>query len=178
MADPAAQHRDHARHRRAGCAVLTISDSRSPDRDASGDRIAELLADAGHVLADRALVPDDPAAIAAAMRRWIDDEAVDAVLSTGGTGLAVRDVTVDVIRPMLTCELEGFGELMRMLSFEQVGAAAMLSRAIGGLVTSPAGRDTFVFAMPGSPNAVGLAMTRLILPELGHLIWLRRPDST
>ncbi len=107
--------------------------------------------------------------IDAQLRAWLDPPKFDAVFTTGGTGIASRDTTIEVVRQLIDKELEGFGELFRMLSWDEVGAAAMLSRAVAGL----AGR-TLLFAMPGSSNAVKLAMSKLIIPELPHLIWERR----
>lgn len=160
----------------AGCGVLTISDSRSLEDDRSGDLIVRLVEAAGHRVVDRRLVPDDPHRIAAALDAWIAATDVRVVLTTGGTGIAPRDTAVEVVRRRLTHELDGFGELFRALSFEKIRAAAMLSRAVGGLVASPdADHDTLVFSMPGSPHAVELALTELILPELPHMLWLRQP---
>jgi len=159
-------------------AVLTISDTRTLQTDDSGRLIVTLLNDAGFPVAERALVPDDPEKIGKQLEAWVSQTSpgIEVVLATGGTGISRRDTTIEVVRRMLTCELEGFGELFRMLSYAQVKSAAMLSRAIGGLVVRPAdaGGDTFVFAMPGSVNAVQTAMTGLILPELKHLAWERR----
>ena len=179
MSDPAASHRREATSNIApgsiGCAILTISDTRTRANDASGDLIERLVADAGHRAVDRTLVRDEPASISAAVERWLSAPTVAVVLTTGGTGIGRRDTTVEVVRRLLTAELEGFGELFRMLSFEEIGAAAMLSRAVAGLVFRPPdeGGSTFVFAMPGSPNAVETALTRLVLPELSHLVWER-----
>lgn len=163
------QHRTAARDRRARCAVLTISDTRTPETDKGGKLIAESLGAAGHTVADRRIVPDEPDQIRAALDAWLSsDPAFDAVLTTGGTGISSRDTTVEVAKALLDKELEGFGELFRMLSYEQVGAAAMLSRAVGGLAG-----ETLLFCLPGSTNAVELAMTKLIVPELPHLVWER-----
>jgi molybdenum cofactor biosynthesis protein B len=183
MPDPAAEHAARAEAHLGGqpiaVAVMTVSDTRTEADDRSGARIIELLEAAGHRCHERVVVPDEPAAITGSLRRWLEEPAVAVVLCSGGTGLAPRDRTVEVLRPLLTTELEGFGELFRMLSFQEIGAAAMSSRSIGGLVArdASAGGDTFVFAMPGSPAAVELAMTRLILPQLPHLVWLRRNED-
>jgi molybdenum cofactor biosynthesis protein B len=160
----AQQHRDEAPPS-VGCAVLTVSDSRTLADDRSGALIVELLQAAGHRVAAREIVRDEPASIDSAVRKMAADERIDAVLVTGGTGIAARDQTPDAIRGMLTMELPGYGELFRMLSFQEIGAAAMLSRAIGGLVDR-----TLVLLMPGSTAAVRLAMEQLILPELAHLV--------
>lgn len=163
---------EHEREARKGepvrCAVLTISDTRTPETDTSGDTIAELVAEHGHAVIARDLVPDDLDRIDAALGVWIDDANVQAILTTGGTGVAKRDTTVEVVRKRLTHELEGFGELFRMISYEEIGAAAMMSRAVGGLAG-----ETLLFAMPGSRNAVGTAMRKLIGPQLAHLAWVR-----
>ncbi|MFO0874692.1 MAG: MogA/MoaB family molybdenum cofactor biosynthesis protein [Phycisphaerales bacterium] len=165
-----------ARREPVRCAVLTISDTRTIENDDSGATIVQLLEQGHHRVVDRGLVRDDPPTIRATLEEWIDDPRVQAILTTGGTGIARRDGTVDVVRALLTAELEGFGELFRVLSYERVGAAAMLSRAVGGIVVRGAGTDdaTFVFAMPGSVDAVTTAMERLIVPELAHLVWERR----
>ena len=173
-------HQQHAakqsKNRPVRCAVLTVSDTRTRDNDIGGDLVERLARDAGHAVIDRALVRDEPDAIREAMQRWLKREDIDAILSTGGTGIAKRDTTIEVVRSLLTSELDGFGELFRMLSWEQVGAAAMMSRAVAGLTSRDAegGGDTFIFAMPGSPNAVETAMKNLIAPQLSHLVWERR----
>jgi molybdenum cofactor biosynthesis protein B len=158
------QHRAYA-PRSVRCALLTVSDSRTRADDTSGDSIAAALAGAGHEVASREIVRDDAAEIAAAVRRGIERPDVDAVIVTGGTGVSPRDVTPDAVLPLLDKVLHGFGELFRVLSFEEIGAAAILSRALAGA----AGR-TAVYVMPGSRAAVKLGMERLILPELAHLV--------
>lgn len=161
-----AKHRELAAEKRARAAVLTISDTRTEENDTGGDRVVASLEAAGHALVARRIVRDEAEAIDRQLRDWIADSAVDVVLTTGGTGVARRDTTIEVVDRLVERPLPGFGELFRLLSFKEIGAAAMLSRATGGLVD-----DTFVFAMPGSPNAVALAMDRLIVPELPHLLW-------
>jgi len=158
------EHRRQAPSR-VRCAVLTVSDTRTLQSDRSGALIAELLTGAGHELVARTLVADDPRAIRHAIGSWIHSDSVDVVLVTGGTGISPRDRTYETVTPLFTRELSGFGELFRMLSYEQIGAAAMLSRATAGLI----GR-TVLFLLPGSAAAVELAMQKLILPELGHLV--------
>jgi molybdenum cofactor biosynthesis protein B len=150
--------------RTVGCGVVTVSDTRTAADDRSGDLIAELLAAGGHAVAARALVPDEPTAVAAVVRELAARSDVAVVLLTGGTGVAPRDQTPEAIAALLTKELPGFGELFRMLSYQEIGAAAMLSRACAGMIDR-----TAVFLMPGSTAAVRLAMERLIVPELGHL---------
>ncbi|HMN95529.1 MAG TPA: MogA/MoaB family molybdenum cofactor biosynthesis protein [Phycisphaerales bacterium] len=181
---PASAHEAEARaSTEVTLAILTISDTRTLEEDRSGDTIARSARAHGHDVARRALVRDDPAAIAAALRTLIDEPAIDAIIATGGTGIGRRDATIEVVRPLLDIELEGFGELFRMLSHEAVGAAAMLSRAVGGVVLRPdPPGDLLLFALPGSVNAATLAMERLVAPQLRHMLWLRRgappPGST
>ncbi len=147
-------------------AVLTVSDTRIPETDTGGALIRELLENAGHVVADAAIVPDTDEDIRGAVERWIGASNVDAIITTGGTGLAPRDRTVETLIPLIDRQIEGFGELFRALSFEEIGSAAMLSRAFGGIAG-----HTPLFALPGSRNAISLAMTRLLLPELGHVVY-------
>jgi molybdenum cofactor biosynthesis protein B len=148
-----------------GFAVVTVSDTRTAGEDTSGRTIRDLAETAGHRVAGSTLVPDDMAAIRAALQEMLALPGVDVVVLTGGTGFSSRDVTLDAVLPFLEKPVEGFGELFRMLSYEQVGAAAMLSRAAAGLI----GRQA-VFLLPGSTRAVTLAMEKLILPEAGHLL--------
>ena len=162
--DAPASHRAYA-PRSVTAVVLTVSDSRAADTDTSGKLIEESLEAAGHRVRARAIVRDEPEAIRSELQHAIADEEIDCVLVSGGTGVAPRDRTVETIRPLLDKELPGFGELFRALSFEEVGPASMLSRALAGT----AGR-TAVFVMPGSTGAVRTALERLILPELAHLI--------
>ncbi|MDP1889431.1 MAG: MogA/MoaB family molybdenum cofactor biosynthesis protein [Gemmatimonadaceae bacterium] len=148
------------------CMVFTISDSRTLATDESGALIERLLIEAGHLVVDRQLLTNDVAPMQAALQVALQRADVDVVLCTGGTGLGSRDQTVEVVRPLLERELPGFGELFRGLSFlEQIGAAAMLSRALAGAV-----RGKFVAVMPGSRAAVELAMTRLLIPEIKHVL--------
>ena len=161
----------HAHHQHdAGtvtCAVITISDTRSEADDTSGQRIRALLEEHGHRTEYYRIVKDEPDQIAAV----IDGApaAVEVIVCNGGTGVARRDTTYEAIAQLLDKEISGFGELFRMLSYEQIGAAAMLSRAIAGV----AGRRV-IFSVPGSTKAVELAMTKLIIPQLGHVVGLIR----
>ena len=148
------------------CAVLTVSDSRTTETDTSGGVIRDMLKLTGHKVADYQIVPDDPALIQRLMREWIANPDVQVVLSNGGTGIASRDTTYDAIDGLLDKRIDGFGELFRMLSWQEVGAAAMLSRAVAGVAG-----NTLIVAMPGSTNAVRLAMSKLIIPEIGHLVY-------
>ncbi len=150
---------------RVSCFVLTVSDTRTADTDTGGRAIVDLLGQAGHVVVGHRLVPDEPALVTEVIREQLEQARVQAVITTGGTGIAGRDSTYEAVTALLDKQLDGFGELFRMLSFEEVGAAAMLSRAVAGVAS---GR--VVFALPGSEAAVRLAMTRLILPELGHIV--------
>jgi molybdenum cofactor biosynthesis protein B len=162
----AREHRENA-PASVACAVVTVSDTRTLADDRSGAAIVELLEQAGHTVAERVLIPDEPDELDMAIRELVVHPSVAAVLITGGTGAAPRDQTPDTLRRLFTKELPGFGELFRVLSFQEIGAAAMLSRACGGLIDR-----TVVLLMPGSTAAVRLAMERLILPELGHLAQL------
>ena len=162
---PSAKEHQAAAPESVACAVLTVSDTRTLADDRSGNTIVELLASAGHRVADRVLVRDEPVEVAAAVQALAANESVDAILVTGGTGIASRDQTPEALAGLFTKELPGFGELFRMLSYQQIGAAAMLSRAVGGVVG-----QTVVLLMPGSTPAVRLAMEQLILPEIGHLV--------
>ena len=148
------------------CAVLTVSDTRTPDSDSSGALIRDTLNFSAHTIVDYRIVPDEPDEIREILTNWIRRDDVQAILTNGGTGIAARDTTYDAISGMLEKRIDGFGELFRMLSWQEVGAAAMLSRAVAGV----AGK-TLVVAMPGSTNAVRLALTKLIVPELGHLVY-------
>lgn len=152
-----------------GFAVLTISDSRAKADDVSGRTLRDLISSAGHPVVDSTLVPDDVEAIRGAVQRFLALPGVDVVVTTGGTGFSPRDVTLSAAAPLFEKPVEGFGELFRMLSFQQVGAAAMLSRAAAGIVGTMMGAKA-VFLLPGSPKAVALAMEKLILPEAAHLL--------
>lgn len=148
------------------CAVLTLSDTRTKETDKSGGFIVEQLKNAGHTIVDYRVTPDDPDQIRTLVSGWATDAGIDAILTNGGTGIARRDSTYDALTSLLDKRLDGFGELFRMLSFEEIGAAAMLSRAVAGAIGG-----TIVIAMPGSSNAVKLAMEKLVLPELAHLVF-------
>lgn len=147
------------------CAVITISDTRTAATDTSGRAIVDLLEAAGHRVVARSIVPDDPPRIRAAVDACMADPAVSAIVTTGGTGVSPRDVTCETISALFDKHLDGFGELFRMLSFAEIGSAAMLSRAMAGTVS-----DKVLFVLPGSEPAVRLATSRLIARELGHLI--------
>ena len=145
------------------CFVLTISDTRTAETDTSGDAIAQALASAGHEVVGRRIVRDDPASVREIVRA--ESRNVPVIVTTGGTGITARDSTYEAISTLLDKRLDGFGELFRMLSYEQIGSAAMLSRACAGSIGT-----TAIFALPGSEQAVRLAMDKLILPEIGHVV--------
>ena len=147
------------------CYVLTVSDTRTPDTDTGGRAIRDLLEEAGHTVTGHASVRDEPAHVTATVRQQLDAGGARVILTTGGTGITSRDGTFEAIDGLLEKRLDGFGELFRMLSFEEIGAAAMLSRATAGTSSR-----TAIFVLPGSENAVRLAMTKLIVPELGHVM--------
>jgi molybdenum cofactor biosynthesis protein B len=147
------------------CFIVTVSDTRTEATDTSGRAIAGLLTAAGHVVAGRAIVKDDVGLVRGTLERQLASADVQAIIMTGGTGITSRDSTYEVVSGMLQKRLDGFGELFRMLSFEQIGPAAMMSRACAGLVAGH-----IVVSLPGSEAAVRLAMERLLIPELGHLV--------
>ena len=148
-----------------GIAVVTFSDTRTAADDRGGDYVAETCAAAGHRVLHRELVREDDVAIESAVRAAAAAEGVELVLTTGGTGIAPRDRTFDVLRRVLDSEIPGFGELFRWLSYAEVGSATILSRAVGGVL-----EGRVVLAMPGSTKALRLAMEAIVLPEAGHLI--------
>jgi len=148
------------------CAVLTISDTRTLDTDVGGASLVRRLTDAGHIVCARGLVPDDPVKVQGWIQHQRARDEVQAILTTGGTGVASRDSTYEAILQMLDKPIPGFGELFRMLSYEEIGAAAMLSRACAGV-----SQCRIIIALPGSEAAIRLALDKLVLPELGHLVW-------
>ncbi|MCJ7464660.1 MAG: MogA/MoaB family molybdenum cofactor biosynthesis protein [Thermoplasmata archaeon] len=147
-------------------AIITVSDTRTEADDSSGMAIADIMARAGHIIVRRAIVKDEVEEIQKALRELIEDTGVQAVVINGGTGIARRDVTLEAITPFQEKSIPGFGELFRVLSFNQVGSAAMMSRA-SAFVTE----GKIVFCLPGSEKAVRLAVEKLIAPELGHMVW-------
>ena len=160
------QHQEAASPVVARCAVVTVSDTRTEATDKSGRRLRELLEADGHRVAHYEIVPDDEALLEPLIAGLLARPEIDAVLTNGGTGVSRRDRTMHVVERHLDQPLPGFGELFRMLSWEQIGSGAMLSRAAGGIASHKP-----LFAMPGSTAAVELAMTKLILPELKHLLF-------
>ena len=165
----------HHEHRREGPAtvvlgIVTASDTRGEGEDASGGWLRTAAAAAGHTIASYAVVKDEPAAIREALARAVSAGA-QAIVVNGGTGIAARDRTYEAVAALLEKRLDGFGELFRMLSYEEIGSAAMMSRAVGG-----AWRGCAVFSVPGSTAAVRLAWEKLIAPELSHLVRELRKD--
>jgi molybdopterin adenylyltransferase len=169
MTDP-----QHAARRVASvpCAIITVSDTRTPRTDTSGALIRELLEAEGHRVVRYDVVPDEPDRVQELIQALCDASDCEAVLLTGGTGVANRDTTHEAVASLLVKRLDGFGELFRQLSYAEIGAAAMLSRATAGVR-----KGTVVFSMPGSTVAVRLAMERLILPQLGHIVALLRDNT-
>jgi molybdenum cofactor biosynthesis protein B len=159
------QHIRDAAPDSARCVVITLSDTRTQASDTSGQRIREMLAAAGHHVEEYRIIHDEAADLHHLLTEMLSRDDIDAVLTNGGTGISRRDRTIEVVERHLDQRLPGFGELFRLLSYEQIGSGAMLSRAVGGI-----GRGKVIFAMPGSTKAVDLAMSRLILPELKHLL--------
>jgi molybdenum cofactor biosynthesis protein B len=161
-----AAHREYAGHDPVTVAIVTVSDSRTPETDTNRQYIEKRMAELGHKVAAYRLIKDEPDQVQAVLEELVALPEVRIVLFNGGTGISPRDTTFDVISRMLEKPLPGFGEIFRMLSYSEVGAAAMLSRATAGVY-----KKTLVFSMPGSPNAVQVALEKLILPEINHLAW-------
>ncbi len=154
-----------------GCALLTVSDSRTPDTDRSGQLIQAQLQEAGHRVVAYRLLPDEPDAIRSQLLVWCQQPELTAILLNGGTGIAPRDTTYDAVEQLLEKQLPGFGELFRSLSYAEIGSRAMASRAVAGIC-----QGKLIFSLPGSTNAVRLALDKLILPELVHLARQLHPD--
>lgn len=160
--------KDHRENERASvkCSVMTVSDTRTKETDKSGKLIIQLLEAEGHSITHYDIVRDEKTVIQEMLKNVTICHDVDVVLINGGTGISYRDVTIEAIQPLFTKEIPGFGELFRMLSYQlDIGSASMLSRAIAGVMN-----NRIVFSTPGSPKAVQLAMEKLILPELGHVL--------
>lgn len=160
----AEEHRKRAM-RNVRCAVITISDTRSKENDGSGREIISILGAYGHHVIRYEIIKDEPSQISDVMRQCIEDPQIQAVIFNGGTGITARDNTIETLSDFSEKQLPGFGELFRMLSYEEIGAAAMLSRAMAFVV-----EKKMVFCLPGSTAAVKLATEKLIAPELGHLL--------
>ncbi|PFP27808.1 molybdenum cofactor biosynthesis protein [Bacillus sp. AFS073361] len=160
------QEHKKAAPRKVNCKVITVSDTRTKETDKSGKLMMELLEHAGHKIVDYVIVKDEAEPIQDEIVKGCGMEEIDVIITNGGTGIAKRDVTIETVEKLLDKEIVGFGEIFRMLSFqEDIGSAAILSRAIAGVVKNKA-----VFSTPGSTGAVKLAMNKLILPELGHVV--------
>ncbi|MBD1995780.1 molybdenum cofactor biosynthesis protein MoaB [Leptolyngbya sp. FACHB-541] len=154
-----------------GCAVITVSDTRSPETDRSGQLIQELLQAAGHPLIQYVIVKDEPEQIQQQLKALCLRDDLEAVILNGGTGIALRDTTYDAIERLLEKVLPGFGELFRWLSYQEIGSRAIASRAVAGVY-----RSKLIFSLPGSSGAVKLAVERLILPEIVHLVQQLNPE--
>jgi molybdenum cofactor biosynthesis protein B len=154
-------------------AVLTISDTRTPETDTGGNVIVELMREAGHEISRREIVRDDAPRIEVVLQDLLADTAIDTIITTGGTGISARDTTYEVVSRLIDKKLDGFGEIFRMLSYEEIGAAAILSRALAGAVGSK-----FLACLPGSTNAVRLAMEKLLVPEIPHVVFELRKHRT
>ncbi|MGC3972322.1 MAG: MogA/MoaB family molybdenum cofactor biosynthesis protein [Pirellulales bacterium] len=164
MSTSSAEHRATS-PQKVRCAVVTVSDTRTLENDTGGRTVIDLLTAAGYDVTAREIIPDEPARMRPLLEEFVRRDDVDAVLLTGGTGLSSRDQTYETVTSLLTKPLPGYGEIFRLLSFQEIGPAGMLSRATAGLIG-----QTVVFTMPGSPGGVRLAMERLIAPELAHVV--------
>ena len=162
----ATAHREAAGHGPVTVGLVTVSDTRTPENDVNGQYLRETFASLGHMVRGYAVVKDEPDQVAQVLDHMVELSGMQIIIFNGGTGIAPRDTTYDVIASKLEKTLPGFGELFRMLSYQQVGAAAMLSRATAGTY-----RGKLIISTPGSPAAVRLAVEQLILPELNHLAW-------
>ncbi|MBD0355896.1 MAG: MogA/MoaB family molybdenum cofactor biosynthesis protein [Rubrobacter sp.] len=165
MSESVEKHRE-ASPEKIRVAVLTVSDTRTPETDTGGNIIVELMQGAGHEISHREIVKDDAPRIEVVLQELLADAGVDAVITTGGTGISARDTTYEVVSRRIDKKLDGFGELFRVLSYEEIGAAAMLSRAVAG-----ASGSKFLACLPGSSNAVRLAVEKLLVPEISHLVF-------
>ena len=171
MSETSKKHKDKA-PKNLNFAVITISTSRykdsqtgKPVTDESGDLILKTLKNNGHTVAIQQLITDNKATIQATIRKMLNSPKIDAIISTGGTGITPADLTIEAVRPVFEKELPGFGELFRQLSYQEIGSAAVMSRAIAGVAKGKA-----IFCLPGSPHAVKLCLERLILPEAAHIV--------
>ena len=165
MSESVEKHRE-ASPEEIGVAILTVSDTRTPETDTGGNVIVEHMLAAGHEVVRRGIVRDDAPRIAEVLEGLLAREGVDAVITTGGTGISARDTTYEVVSRIIDKRLDGFGEIFRMLSYQEIGAAAMLSRAVAGAAGSK-----FIACLPGSTNAVRLAMEKLLVPEMPHVVF-------
>lgn len=170
MSTPESSFQDHevesSKVKSLGFAVITLSDTRNEATDASGALIKNLLLDAGHTVPFYRVLKDDREKIKTTVQDCLADSSLSVIITNGGTGVASRDTTFDVVASLLEKRLDGFGELFRMLSYQEIGPAAMLSRAVAGVA-----KGKVIFCVPGSTNAVRLAMEKLILPQAAHVYW-------
>ena len=164
------EHKDKA-HRAVRCAIITASDTRTVETDKSGARIKDLLVEQHHPVVAYQILKDEPGPIATAVQELLQNTEVDAIIINGGTGIAPRDTTFEAVQGLLEKEIPGFGELFRMLSYQDIGSAAMLTRATAGVA-----KGKVVISLPGSTGAVELGMTKLVIPELGHMVFLLRGE--
>ncbi|MCH8927469.1 MAG: molybdenum cofactor biosynthesis protein MoaB [Candidatus Marinimicrobia bacterium] len=160
------EHQKQSGPKSLNCAVVTISDTRTEDNDEGGSYIVESLISAGHQIKKKLILKDESEEIKNLLAELIGSGEFNLIITTGGTGIASRDNTIQTLKPLLEKTMEGFGELFRSLSYDEIGARAMLSGATAGVAGS-----TLLFCLPGSLNAVKLGMEKLILPDLGHLVW-------
>lgn len=159
------EHREHA-HGSVNCAVITVSTTRTKESDDSGRTIINVLETKGNTVLHYSIVKDDILGIKTALEEVMKDQSIQVIILNGGTGISNKDVTIEAVKPFLAKELPGFGELFRYLSYKEIGTAAVLSRAVAGV-----GSGRIIFCLPGSTNACKLAMERLVLPELGHMVY-------
>ena len=164
------EHKGKA-HRTVRCAIITLSDTRTEETDTSGRRIKELLAEQGQPVVSYQILKDEPEQITTVVQALLAQPDVDAIITNGGTGIAPRDTTFEAIQSLLEKEISGFGEMFRMLSYADIGASAMLTRATAGVANGKV-----IISLPGSTGAVELGMTKLVLPELGHMMFLLRGE--
>ncbi|MFC1987726.1 molybdenum cofactor biosynthesis protein B [Chloroflexota bacterium] len=158
------EHKEKAPYS-VNCAVITISDTRTEEDDDSGRLIKQMLGQNGHQVLSYAILKDDAASLKTKIYELLSNEALQVIITNGGTGASHRDITVDTIYPILDKELAGFGELFRFLTYQEIGTASIMSRTIGGVA-----RGKIILCLPGSPDAAKLAMDRIILPEIGHMV--------
>ena len=168
-------HREQAGVRSIAFAVVTCSDTRTEETDVSGAKIRNMLGEAGHEVVHYEVIADEPAGLRTLLKNLARRADIQAIVFNGGTGISRRDNTYDAVSALLTKTLPGFGEVFRMLSYESIGSGAILSRATAGIIVNKGAygheQHTVVFCIPGSPQAVELAMMKLILPEVSHLVW-------
>jgi len=180
MSETARQHKSEALQKLRFAVIVSSSSryrmlkERKPFTDSSGDLIVELLTSAGHTVVSREILPDDRVLLGKHVGKAISSEDVDAIIVSGGTGISTTDVTIEALRPLMIKTLPGFGELFRKLSYDQIGSAAVMTRALAGVTD----QGKVLFCIPGSPQAVKLAMTELILPETAHILKHARERQT